>query len=378
MSGKQQAKVLLRLDKATNKQSDDIRVRRGTSIELDANDPSATWACDGVDVASQGGVASIRSMDARRSGTYVAKDAAGNELGRVKVYAFSARNSLAFVVAVWIVLAVGFLSWGLAAPSLGNVEQGTPTGNAQATCAPSDPEAKKALATVAARGDPAVSIPFGRGLNSQTRVLEYVIDHPSGLIGTAETCLRVESSQFLRSTADATLRTDMITTQAVAKGTRLLISVTVNRSRKSTSAPGAYTGSITVTDPRVERVDIPMTISLAYPFWQVPLGLVCLILLPATLYVWLLKGSFTGEKGKWLSFEDFASYLLSRNGILAVGVGTVAAGGGFAASYLGSATWDADAKSLVALAGAAFSAFVAAATAVTAAGSDQSALSSSP
>ncbi|WP_328999504.1 hypothetical protein OHA18_34320 [Kribbella sp. NBC_00709] len=174
MSGKQRAKVLLRLDGASTKQqSDDIRVRRGTSVELDANNPSATWECDGVDVASSGGVAAISSMDSRRSGTYVAKNAAGDELGRVKVYAFSAVKSLIVVVALWLLLTVVLLCWGFAARSPGDGKQDGSTSNGQvapAACAPADPGTSKPLATVAARGDPAINIPFGRGRSSVQRI----------------------------------------------------------------------------------------------------------------------------------------------------------------------------------------------------------------
>ena len=65
-------------------------------------------------------------------------------------------------------------------------------------------------------------------------------------------------------------------------------------------------------------------------------------------------------------------YLVSRNGLLAVAVGSVAAFGSLSALYLASATWDADPLRYIALMTGMFGAFTAAAAGVSAAGVDKS------
>jgi hypothetical protein len=103
------------------------------------------------------------------------------------------------------------------------------------------------------------------------------------------------------------------------------------------------------------------------------MALAIAVLFPAAVYVWLLRGSFTGkDTNDVLDLRRLSNYLFSRNGLLAFGAGVVAAFGVFSATYLSAATWDPTAGSYIALLGGTFSAFVAAATTVSAAGADRS------
>jgi hypothetical protein len=102
---------------------------------------------------------------------------------------------------------------------------------------------------------------------------------------------------------------------------------------------------------------------------QLPLVVLLLVLPVAIAYLWLLKGSFHGTGP--VTVEQFDAYAFSRNGILAIGAGTASAVLVFSATYLSSPTWGTSVTDGIALFGAMFAAFAAAATPVTAAGTDR-------
>ncbi|MGH3176601.1 MAG: hypothetical protein ACRDPF_22400, partial [Streptosporangiaceae bacterium] len=116
--------------------------------------------------------------------------------------------------------------------------------------------------------------------------------------------------------------------------------------------------------------DVAFNVTLSYPWWQLVFAVFVGMLLPAILYVWFLKGSFQSHQG--LTIGLLQDWLFSRTALMAVGAGFAAAIGVFSAIYAKAPQWGTDWTSATGLFGATFSAFVAAATAVTAAGSDRS------
>nr|WP_296069102.1 hypothetical protein [uncultured Actinoplanes sp.] len=243
---------------------------------------------------------------------------------------------------------------------------------APTTCAgASAPRTGQTLATLTAEGNANTAVMFRRDLQPRTRALEYGVDDPSSLLAGTR-CLEVEVGQFLRDSGDAELNPSKITATGALHGQTLRVDIKFDRTADSLGPGGSYAGVISIVDPRVQRVDIPMTVTMSYPTWQFPFALLVALLLPAIIYLWLLKGSFQGAANSRVNATTAAGYLISRNGLLAVATGAVAAFGSFTALYLTSPTWDADPIRYIALMTGTFSAFVAAATGVAAAGVDRS------
>ena len=142
---------------------------------------------------------------------------------------------------------------------------------------------------------------------------------------------------------------------------RVLLKVCIDRTGAGFAAPGSYQGTISIVDPRVSPVSIPVTVTLDWPIWQ-----------------WVMEGSCSwpppwpghGTSGSSrprsiraapVSLLDFCS---NKLGILSIGAGIVAAFGVYSATYLNSVTWGSSSGQVFALFGAMFSAFLAGATAV--------------
>lgn len=265
---------------------------------------------------------------------------------------------------VWLISVFVFVVWGaVAQKSLQNAPQSGASG-----CNPQPVPAGKALATVQLRTGSSPNVVFARGLGTQERRFEYtVIDKDEVL--QKPPCVTIEKTPFVRDKGDTRLDPTDIAANARLTGDRLILTVEFSRKDLAFGKAGSYAGTITILDPRIDRVDIPMTVTLAYPVWQLPFALFLAILLPATLYVWLLKGSFSGSD-KAITFGAFAAYFQGRNGLLAITAGAAASFGVYTANYLSATTWDFEALEIISLVTSMFTAFVAAATAVSAAGAD--------
>ncbi|MEV4349991.1 hypothetical protein AB0J83_36495 [Actinoplanes sp. NPDC049596] len=272
------------------------------------------------------------------------------------------------LLGLWLAAVLGLVIWGVQERS-GMQPYADRTGVTQ--CAAPAPAADKKPATLTAQGQANTAIVFGRYLQPQTRTLQYVLDDPSSVLAGAD-CVGVQVGQFLRDSGDTELNPAKITATGVLQGNLLRVDVKFDRTADSLGLSGSYAGAISVVDPRVQRVDVPMTVTMAYPTWQFPLALLIGILLPAVIYLWLLKGSFQGTINSNTNATHATGYLLSRNGLLAVAAGGAAAFGSFTALYLTSATWDADPLRYIALMTGMFGAFIAAAAGVSAAGVDKS------
>lgn len=98
-------------------------------------------------------------------------------------------------------------------------------------------------------------------------------------------------------------------------------------------------------------MDVPFNVSLNYPVWQFVLALWVLMLLPATIYVWLLLGSFTTTT---LSIASFKQWIYSRNAIIALGTGATISFGFILATYFRAEAWGSEVTEATALFGGAF------------------------
>jgi hypothetical protein len=232
------------------------------------------------------------------------------------------------------------------------------------------PPATATSATLAPLGTPVQSVALGHHLETQVREFEFGLTDPSGLLRDA-TCLPVHVNPFLRTgTGDsAELDRRHIDAAVSVSGGEVRLTLTLRRTDLDFAPPGSYTGTVSIIDPRLERVDIPLAVTLAYPIWQLPLVALLLVLPAAVLNLWLLKGSFhAGDRQ--VTVQEFDDYAFSRNGVLAIGAGVAAAVLVFSTTYLSEATWGTSFVDVLSLVGAAFAAFTAAATPVTAAGTD--------
>jgi hypothetical protein len=138
-------------------------------------------------------------------------------------------------------------------------------------------------------------------------------------------------------------------------GNRAVLTVDLSRDGDRLGMPGSYSGSVRIIDPRVERRDISLQVTMSYPYWQFPVAMLVFVLFPALIYVWLVKGSFTSQMKKAspdkpaapdepvvLTAITFQNYVFSRNGIISIGAGVVAAVSFISATYLSGATWGSD------------------------------------
>lgn len=232
------------------------------------------------------------------------------------------------------------------------------------------PRAVDAPADLIVVGSPTTAVPFGRRLVSRTRTFDYEPADPTALAG--RTCLAVRVGSFFSDTGQEELDPAWIDARAVVVDGVVSIEVRFDRRSDRLGPPGSYVGTVSLVDEQVGRVDTPVTVTMSYPIWQWPLAMLVFLLVPALGYVWLLKGSFLGTQNVPLSLRDFHDYAFSRNHVIAVGSGAAAALSLFSATYLRSPTWGTDAVQALALFGSMFAAFVASATAVTAAGADRS------
>ena len=200
------------------------------------------------------------------------------------------------------------------------------------------------------------------------RRVEYDVTDPQKTL-PAVGGLDVSVGPFLSMPNSRQLEPKDINATAHVARSRVMLDVCFNRTDPHFGGPGTYSGTVTITDPRVTLTDVAFTVTMAYPWWQFVLAVLVAMLLPAVLYVWFLRGSFTAHPG--LTFADLQAWIFSRVTLMSLGAGIAAAVGIFSATYARAESWGTDYTAATALFGATFSAFVAAATGVTAAGSDR-------
>jgi hypothetical protein len=228
---------------------------------------------------------------------------------------------------------------------------------------PENPAVLKPHSTVAS------GVPFGRDFGTKRRDIEYDVTANSETLKEAKS-LAVEQTRFENASGSRQLDESGVLVWAEVKNQNRVLLHACFRRDHSFGSPGNYVGTVSIIDSRVGRVDIPFNVSLNYPVWQFVIALWVLMLLPATLYVWLLLGSFTTTK---LSIASFRQWIFSRNAIIALGTGATISFGFVLASYFKAEAWGSDVTEATALFGGAFAGFVAAAAGVTGAGQDKEA-----
>ena len=276
---------------------------------------------------------------------------------------------------IYLAVLVYFLASGLMEHNATTRHKPTAAAEANQSCpVGAPPSGTQKPAQFAPRGTQITTIAFGRDLNTQVREFEFGVVDPSNLLSGAK-CLRVQVNPFLRdgATQSAQLDRSRIQASAVISSQQALVTVAIPRTDAAFGPSGSYTGTFSLIDPRIERVDIPLTITLSYPVWRLPFVVLWLVLPVAVGYLWLLRGSFHGLRNQQLSLKNFEDYVFSRNGILAIAAGTTSAALVFSAIYLRSTTWGTDFVDAIGLFGSMFTAFVASSAPVTASGSDQGA-----
>jgi hypothetical protein len=203
------------------------------------------------------------------------------------------------------------------------------------------------------------TLAFNRAAATKTLVIQY------GITGAIAGDLRypnlaVSQQSFLRSD-EAALPASRIKVAAWYQNGRVLLNLCVDRSGGQLADPGTYQGTVSIVDQRVGRVDVPVTVTLSYPSWQLVLELLVLASIGGTWYIWVLRQKKPGT----LAFGwDFLSYCTSMLGVLSIAAGVIAALGVYSATYLSSTDWGSAATQPLTLVGAMFSAFLAGASSV--------------
>lgn len=230
--------------------------------------------------------------------------------------------------------------------------------------------APKQPAQLKPHSEPSSAIAFYQDRVVARRRIQYDITDPEGVLRN-KAPLAVSVGPFLNMSNSRELKASDITASAQVAQSRVVLDVCLNRTDPEFGSPGSYSGVVTITDPRVTLTDVTFAVTMAYPWWQLVFAVLAAMLLPAVFYVWFLRGSFTSHAG--LKVLDFQTWIFSRVALMSLGAGSAAAIGIFSATYARSEVWGSDYTAATALFGATFSAFVAAATGVTAAGVDRQA-----
>ena len=289
---------------------------------------------------------------------------------------------------VWLGLLVSLLVWGLV--DRANAKTDTNGCPAQQPVAGIPSQAPKQPAQLKPRAEPRSAIAFYQDRVIARRRIEYDITDTAHTLRD-NTPLEVSVDPFLNASNSRELRaTDINATARTGHG-RVILDVCFNRTDPEFGSPGSYNGVVTITDPRVTATDVTFAVTMAYPWWQFVLAVLVAMLLPAILYLWFLRGSFTSQTSRAPrddaaaptapstptrsphkpGVQLFQEWIFSRVALMSVGAGLAAAVGIFSATYARTENWGSDYTAATALFGAAFSAFIAAATGVTAAGADK-------
>lgn len=203
------------------------------------------------------------------------------------------------------------------------------------------------------------TLAFDRALTTKTLTIQYGV---TGTIkgGRKHPRLQVTQLDFLRSDQVA-LPGSRVKVAAWYQNGRVLLKVCVDRSGAKLADPGSYQGTVSIVDPRVNRVDIPIVVTLSYPSWQLVLELLVLTAFAGSWYIWVLQKKEPGDRAiSW----DFVRYCGTMLGALSIAAGVIAAFGVYNATYLNSTGWGSAAEQPLTLLGVMFGAFLAGAASV--------------
>lgn len=219
-------------------------------------------------------------------------------------------------------------------------------------------------------GQPTV-INFGRAIAVRTLTLGYGVTGALRHAGVHQhPGLRVTWLEFQRSD-QAALPDGRIKVAAWYEDGRVQLEVCINRATPAFADPGTYQGTVSIVDPRVARVDVPVQVNLSYPTWQWICALLVLASLAGSWYAWLLHRYGRGGDGDNLgnlsiaaSIGDYLRWFFTPAGIVSVVVGVAAALTVYNATYLSNGSWGASGWQYLSILGVMFSGFVAGATTI--------------
>lgn len=206
------------------------------------------------------------------------------------------------------------------------------------------------------------TLEFYRALTAKTLTIQYAINGNIRDVGANRyPDLQVADPLGFSRSDQTPIPGTQVKVAAWYQNGRVLLKVCVNRSHSTLAPPGLYQGTVSIVDPRVDPVNVPVSITLSYPSWQWIMELLALAALLGAWYIWVLQDKKV--KGK-TPFEQFRDFCGSMVGLLSIGAGVVAAFSVYNATYLNSATWGSTSGQVFALFGAMFSAFLAGAATV--------------
>jgi hypothetical protein len=207
------------------------------------------------------------------------------------------------------------------------------------------------------REDQKAGIVFDRSVSLKRRQLQY--DYSDGSVHLEQgTLLASELSDF--ESDNSSLDPAMMSVQTRYSAGHVSLTLCVTRNGPDDlGPPGQYKGIVSITDPRVSRVDLPFTIDMSYPAWPLVLDAVVLADLAGILWVWLIRQSSSGSTK--VPGRNFCSWLSGAGGTAALAVGCAAGVGVWVQTYLSDSSWGTSFAAWISLVGAAFTACVAAA-----------------
>ncbi|NUR06810.1 MAG: hypothetical protein HOQ22_08360 [Nocardioidaceae bacterium] len=181
-----------------------------------------------------------------------------------------------------------------------------------------------------------------------------------------KTPVQLDLLQFRRSDG-ANLNPDDVRARARVVGDRVRVTLCVDRRQADAlGGPGSYSGTVSIIDPRVARVDLPLVVDASDPNWARALALVVLAMIAGSWVTWVVKE----QKPDATRFnpKEWASWSVTAIGIISVVAGAAAAVAIYQASYLSDPTWGVSVSESIALLTAAFVAFMGATTGLHVAG----------
>jgi hypothetical protein len=222
--------------------------------------------------------------------------------------------------------------------------------------------------------DQSTTLHFGRSES----VRSFDVDYQLSLQGTTgaddtravqtlaerlkKTPVQLDILQFRRADG-AYLDTELVRARARVIGDRVRVTVCIDRrDAEKLGDPGSYHGTVSIIDPRVARVDLPLDLDAADPDWARALSLVGLALLAGSWVTWVVKE----QKADTTRFEphQWATWSVTAIGIISIVAGSVAAAAVFQASYLNNPVWGVSVSDPVALLTGSFVAFMGATTSI--------------
>lgn len=174
--------------------------------------------------------------------------------------------------------------------------------------------------------------------------------------------LAVAISEFRRDD-DARFLPTSIRATAQIQGNLVRMRVCINRVPEID--PGTYTGSFTLSDPRVRELAVPLIITLAYPDWAVPSLMLYGVILAGTAYVYGVFEQLQRDE-TFVELERMSKvgrWTREWGGVVAIVGGSAAAISAYTASYLASPDWGSSFSQFLGLTASMFTAFVTAASA---------------